>query len=442
MQLILTILSYVLVALNLGAPPKVSNMSSLALMAEHTAVILLCAAIIKRQFRERLLRRRYNLFFLAGYCVSLLFLYSEWGQSLVKDYALDFSTFDPIKYYSMAAESIKTGTEFEGMTMFPVAYVWYFVMGLLGMDPLVPLFVNEVAFVYAVCILAKFVNGGTPQHLGYYSWLLVIPEVAVFNVTSSKDILCLLCATILFVKTAEIVRRKYSLAGIGVIAVAFTVFALARTSLAMASICGVMLMVIFSRRFSKRVVALSCIGLCMAVAVFTITGNMDSTAEDVAEKVGTELTGDVSEAAELNGQSSNSFARRLVPHNSVEFVAFGFVRSVCYVVLDPRFVTAPLRTLLPLDGLTMHVMVDYTTLLMFIACFFILVWLRKDWKAESRAVKDTFMVAMMYWYAVGTFNPLMIHVRYRLVYDLLFFAIAIRAFARYKERHRPYAQRH
>lgn len=440
MQIILIFLSYLLVLLNFDAPTKVSNMSNALLLAEHTGVLLLCSTIIKYYFPSKQIRSRYNLFCLVGYCVSLLYLYVEWGSSLVSHYTLGWEAFDPIKYYSMAADSIKTGNVYDGMTIFPVAYVWYYIMRFVGLNPLVPLFFNQVVLTYAICILVKFINGNSPSHIKYYSWLFVIPEVLSYTVTSSKDILCLLCATILFVKTAEMVRKRPSLLSIGIIALTFTVFVLARTSLAMASICGVMLTIIFSGRFSRRVIILSCVGFCMAAAASTLTGNMDTSAGDIADKVGTELSGDVSQAAELNEQANNSFAKRIIPHNSVEFIVYGFIRSVCYVVIDPRYIKSPIQTLMPFDGLNLQVCVDYTTLLMFISCIFIFFWIRRYWRTEDPNIKDTFIVAAIYWYAVGAFNPLMIHVRYRLVYDVLFFAVAIRAYIRYKERRKPRKQ--
>lgn len=424
----LILLSYFLVALNFDAPERVSNLSNIVLVIYHTVVLFAAKLIIKKQLGKVGLARRYYLFFLVSYCISILYLYTEWSDNLYKTFSTGWDAFDPIKYYSMAVESIKSGYLLDGMVYFPCSYVFYGIMKVLGINPLVPLFVNEIVFVYAVCLIAKHINENTPHHLKYYSWLMLIPEVVCFNVTSSKDILCCLCATIICVKAAELLKSKITIGNLIVIGVTFAVFVLARTSLAMASICGVILTVVFSNKMSKKTILLIALAGAMVAGAFTISNTTEVSADAVTERVETQVSGDVSDAAELAGQSSNSFARKIIPHNSVEYIVFGFIRSICYVVIDPRFVKTPINTLVPFQGLTMLILVDYTTLLMCISCYFIFFWIIRRHKKEDACVKDVFVIGALYWYAVGTFNPLMIHVRYRLVYDILFFAIAIRAY--------------
>lgn len=424
----LILLSYFLVALNFDAPERVSNLSNIVIVLEHTAVLLVAKLIIKKQLGKVGLARRYYLFFLVSYCISILYLYTEWSDNLYKTFSTGWDAFDPIKYYSMAVVSIKSGYLFDGMMYFPCAYVFYGIMKVLGINPLVPLFVNEIVFVYAVCLIAKHINVNTPHHLKYYSWLMLIPEVICFNVTSSKDILCCLCATIICVKAAELLKSKITIGNLFVIGVTFAVFALARLSLAMASICGVILTVVFSNKMSKKTILLIALAGAMVAGAFTISNTTEVSADAVTERVEKQSSGDMSSSSDLVGQSSNSFARKIIPHNAVESIVFGFIRSICYVVIDPRFVKAPINTLVPFQGLTMLILVDYTTLLMCISSYFIFFWITKRYKKEDACVKEIFIVGALYWYAVGTFNPLMIHVRYRLVYDILFFAIAIRAY--------------
>ena len=424
----LILLSYALIAINFGAPLRVSNIPDVLVVLEHTLVLYLCHGIVKRHFHDTKNRRRYYIFFLVSYCISILYLYTEWGDKLFNTFSTGWDAFDPIKYYSMAAVSIKNGYLFEDMKMFPVSFVYYVIMKIFGMNPLVPLFFNEVVFVYAICILTKYMNTNTPQHLKYYSWLLLIPEVICYNVTSSKDILCCLCATIVFVKSATLLKKGISRHDIFILAFFFIILVLARTSLAMASVCGVLLMAIFSRRLSKKQILLIGVALSMAVGVFVLSSGRDSSADNIANNVEAQVSGDVSGAAQLNGQSANSFAQKIIPHNTVEYIVFGFIRSICYVVIDPRFIKAPLTTMLPMDGLTMLICVDYTTLVMCIASVYIFFWLLRKYKKEDDYVKDVFLIVALYWYAVGTFNPMMIHVRYRIVYDIFFFAIAIRAY--------------
>lgn len=117
----------------------------------------------------------------------------------------------------------------------------------------------------------------------------------------------------------------------------------------MASICGVMLTLLFTKKLSKKTFFLIAVVLAMGLGASFLTSGSEYVSTDiVAEKVGTEMSGDVSNAAQLNDQSSSGFANYLIPHNTIEYVVFGFVRSICYIVIDPRFINNPIDVLLPL----------------------------------------------------------------------------------------------
>lgn len=427
MTIVLIVASYLFLMLNFNAPERVSMMPDILLVVEHTGVLILTNWIVKKHFNSISIQRSFYNLFLMGYCMTLLYMFSEWGDSLYKTYSTEWDAFDPIKYFAMATESIRLGGLIEGVEYFPVAQIYYWMMKILGVNPLVPLFFNEVVCCYAVCILAKFINKDTPNDLRHYSWLFLIPELICFNATSSKDVLCMLCATILFVKSCELLKN-FSKKDLLIGSFFFVIFILARTSLAMGSICGVALIVLFSKKRSMQTILLSIVVAAMVLVVFSMSSQFGVGADEISNKVNEELLGDVSNAAELSDQSSNSFARLLIPHNSVEFIVFGFIRSACYIVIDPRFIHSPFSTILPVDGYTMLWLTNLTTLVMFIACFYIAKWFFKALKSEDARVKNMFIIAVLYWYFVGAFNPLMIHIRYRVVYDILFFAVAIRAY--------------
>lgn len=430
----LVLLSYLLLILNFGAPSRISNLPDYILVLEHTATLYVAYTIIKKHFKEKSLRNRYFVFFLISYCISLIYLYVEWRDQLYKTFSIGWDAFDPVKYYSMAAVSIQE-TPLD-LSIFPVAYIYYWLMKVFGLNPLVPFFFNEICFVYAVCLISLHINESSPKHMKYYAWLMLIPEILAYNVTSSKDILCCLCATLVFVKSSDLLKKKISGENVCVLGVFFIILVFARTSLAMASICGVMLTLLSSNHLSKKTFFLVLIVIAMGIGASILTsGNEYGGTGVVAEKVGSEISGDVSNAAQLNDQSSNSFAKLLIPHNTLEYILFGFIRSVCYIVIDPRFIKSFFDVVLPLNGLTMPLLVDYTTFAMFISCFYLLGWIVRRYKKEDNCVKDIFIVCALYWYSVGTFNPMMIHVRYRIVYDILFFSLAIRAFVTRKEKH-------
>ena len=425
----LIIISYVLVILNFGAPVLVSNTPDMVLLLEHTGVLASCFMIIDRVLKGCESKHRYNICFLVSYCISLLIMKVTWGPQLVCEFTTGWGAFDPIKYYSMAASAINQGVLDENFFWFPVAFIYYGIMRIFGLNPLVPLFFNEIVFVYAVVILARYVNGKNTKYVKYYSLLLLIPELMYYNVTSSKDIICLFSATVIFVKASEFIRDGLSLKRLLILLGFFLIFVLARASLSFASVFGIILINVLSKKLSKRSIALMAASGVFIVAAFTFSsrlgGNAD--AEGTTSYVSKVSSGNMSVAAEMEGVNPNGFSQKLIPHNSVQFVVYGFIRSICYVIIDGRFVTQPFNIL---GFNSVYSMVDWTSLIMFIYCFYILKWLRrtKIGKRETYEVRATLIMLVLYWYIVGAFNPLMIHVRYRLVYDLLFFAIAIRAY--------------
>ena len=154
----LIIISYVVVMLNFGAPVLVSNTPDMVLLLEHTGVLASCFMIIDRVLKGCDSKHRYNICFLVSYCISLLIMKVTWGPQLVSEFTTGCGAFYPIKYYSMAATAINQGVLVENFFWFPVAFIYYGIMRIFGLNPLVPLFFNEIVFVYAVVILARYVN--------------------------------------------------------------------------------------------------------------------------------------------------------------------------------------------------------------------------------------------------------------------------------------------
>lgn len=425
---ILVLFSYLLVILNLGAPLKISNASVIQLIVEHSAVLIVSFLIVRTILKSKGIVLRFYTFFLLSYCFSLLFLYFEWTPSLVKNYATDWSTFDPIKYYCIALESIKYSFMDQDVRNFPIIYIYYVIMCVFGADPLVPLFVNELVFVYAVCIIARFMGANDFSHIQHYCWLFLIPEIVAYNTTASKDIVCMICASVLCVKAAEIFKVGISVRRILIILITIGVFAIARTSLALCSMVAIGVQMFLSpKRNLKLVVPCLVFFFILCMALVLIQGDLGNS-EQISDKVSAELAGDMSKSYVLEDQSASSFARYLVPHSTFQFVVYGFIRSLCYIVIDPRFILHPFDTLVPLSGITLLTLVDYTTFFMFCFLIFIVIWLKKKCKYRDTNVKNVLYVTLIYWFSVGAFNPLMIHVRYRVVYDLLFFTLAIYAY--------------
>lgn len=435
MKFVLIFVTYLALLTCFDAPIRVSNTSNGMLLLENTAVLIIVYRMMTTMLSgKRLINKYYNTF-VFGYVLNLLMIGLYWGGELNIHFTTGWDAFDPIKYYSMAATALNDNYFVNNFIFFPVAYVYYAIMLVLGLNPLTPMFFNVVIFVYAILLIAKHINKETPQWMKYYSWLLLIPEAMYFNIMSAKDTLCMLCATIIFVKSNQILKN-FSWIGLAFIAFFFIVMSMARMSLSFASIIGIILL-----NMNLRQINLKKLGIFFASAAmfglalyFTDELSSEDTLSYTTERAGDFVSGDVSNAATLAGQSSSSFARRLIPHNSVEFIVFGIIRSVCYVVIDPRFFKDPIELFTFTGDYPLSPLVNFTTLLMFISCFYIWRWWMIYRKKENENVMQTFYITIMYILLVGMFNPMMIHIRYRVVYDILFFAIALRAFLMVKKR--------
>lgn len=435
MSIILIILSTFLLIINLGAPSMVSTASSFVLVIEHLLLILCSWLLIKHCLKDEYSKYRTKYFncFLLGYSISLLFLYLYWTPELVSTWATDFSAFDPVKYYAIAQTTVESSPD-PALAYFPVSWIYVAIFKVLGIDPLVPLFVNVFAALYTTIILAKFVNEDKAKHFGYFAYLLLVPEIVCFNMMSAKDTICMICVTIIFVNSQEFLKRKFTINKVIITAIAFIALALARTSMSLAALFGIL---IFSFNFKKlnfKKILLLVFGILIFVIAFNFTQDLGSAtnADDISERATEQISGDMENSAELNGQSSNSFARKLVPHNTVEAIVFGFIRSLCYVVIDPRFIKSPISIFIFNQDNKWSPLIDFTTLLMTICDFFIFFMVRK-WKYRTENYRRLFIITAFYMLVVGIFNPLMIHIRYRVIYDLLFFALGLKSWLLYRD---------
>lgn len=430
MHILLIILTYILLFFNFGAPKSVSNVSDFVLVLEHT--IVLCAAyrLISRMLKCKSLTMIFYTKFLFGYSICLLMIATWWGDELVTKATLNMEAFDPIKYYTMASYTVK-GMDVPTIIFFPIAYIYAGVMYVIGINPLTPFFFNQLLLLYAILLIAKFINRETPEWIKYYSLLLVVPEIMYFDIMSSKDIVCMICSVVILIKACEMVEGKRDARNIIIFIISFFLMFTARASFALIAIVSVVLSNIDIRKLNikKLFLIFALAGVTIIVMYYGGESGAGNIATSSASKFSAYVSGDVSDAAELEGQSSSSFARLIVPHNTFEFIVFGVIRSICYIVIDPRFITSPIAlfTFFHDKNYPFSPFVAFTTLLMFISCFLFISY-RKYLKFESTEVKHVLIALIVYFLVVGMSTPTMIHIRYRVVYDMLFFAIAIRAY--------------
>lgn len=429
----LILISTVLMLFLTDMPPKIASMSDVFLLPYHFLIIFLSKKLIGHELRKYPLsiRNRFFIYFLAGYTISLALALFFWIPTLIEDYdPRTWGAFDPIKYYAMAHEMIKSGIGAGDTENFPVVYIFYYELLIWGANPLIPFFINTILYLYAVLILAKFLNPNNSVEIRNYVWLMLIPEVLYFNITSSKDIICLICSSILFVHFQRVYEKKLKISGILIMTITFGILFVARTSMALMSIVCILIFYIDIRKLNKTKLFFLIVGIFATVAFMHVNQfigqpereNLGGLTDTVAQEVGGDMAG------AIKMEDPGALASALIPTNTFEFFVFGIIRSI---------VTAMITVSDVVDfKLFTHInmTVQITSYLMTISWPLIFYMALRGRTFHNKEFERLFIVMIIYVLAVGMSTPLFIHRRYRLVYDLFFFAIIIKSIILIKNR--------
>lgn len=428
MILITLLLSTVLVFLNAIQNVSHVSVSPIVMLIEHLCVLLFSYLIINNRLRRyaRSIVFLYYKYFLIAYTVSLFALLYNWGPELFNLGSESFG-FDPQRYYLSAVNLLESGYIQYNLNYYGVVYFWYAIMAIFGASPLVPLYVNSLLTLYAVLLLSSTLGDDSSSKMKYMAYMLLIPEVVLYNAYSSREILCLAFATIgLYYLYAYHRTRNYRNMLFGLISISLLTFI--RPTISLPLLLGFMLFYVLNRgKFIYNIIIAIVIS-----AVFFIGQDLS--------KIGTDGDGfSVSESmearvdefgsnADMSRYSSNSMTARLIPSNRVEFVVFGAIRAIFYVVPSP----ASFMQLLNIEGGQPPFYTELTTFLMFFSLPF-LYRVLKRYKKEKSIIKLLLIVLLLYVYVVSAFNPTILHVRYRIVYDLFFFGIILNEIYKIRE---------
>lgn len=422
----LILLSTVLMLFLTGMPSKIASMSDVFLLLYHFLIIFLSKGLIEHELKKYpvSIRNRFFIFFLIGYTISLAIALFFWIPTLIVEYdPRTWGAFDPIKYYAMAHEMTKSGIAAGDTENFPVVYIFYFELLLMGANPLIPFFINILTYLFAVLILSKYLNPQSSKEIKYYSWLLLIPEVLFYNLTSSKDIICLICSTILFVFFQRIYNKEIKLSSIFVVMITFGVLFLSRTSMALMAIVCILFFYIDIRKLSKGKLLFLAFGIGATLIFMQVNQFLGQPDREglggLTDTVAQEMSGDMSGAIKM--EDPGALATALIPTNAVEFFVFGIIRSIVTAmitvsdVVDFKFFT------------DVNMMVQITSYLMTFSWPLLFYMFVKRKKIKNKEFNRLYIVLIIYILAVGMSTPMFIHRRYRLVYDLFFFAIIIKS---------------
>ncbi len=418
---VLIFLTYIALVLNLGAPSLVSSASMFTLCIEHTLVLLVSRLLIYnvlgKSYDAKILMRYYA-FFLLGFIVCLLELHFVWTPRLNPN--LPDWGYDPQRYYYYATEIVSGNNVTYGLNYQGVVYFYVACMYIFGIDPLIVLFLNTLLSLYAALLIIKLICDNK-KNITKYAWILLIPEVLRFNNEASREILCMSGATIFLIKYIEL-KIKHSLVNIIILVASFLLVAIVRPPMALPLILGIGIHTMMHASFKKMMIS----GVVLAVL-----GGLVLYALNISSNLGSDFNEDTLQDSVSSGFGGKTEARAdaassgmtvwLIPHNPIEYVVFGVIRSFAYIIPPPLMLTDVFNQF---SLLQTPVYPNLTVLAMFY--FIPSIWrgVRRIRRLPSH-VQLIGIVLVMYFFTIGISLPNLIHQRYRLVYDLFYFSFAI-----------------
>lgn len=412
--------------LNLEVPTAYTNMAAGGLFVEFMATIILAYIMIVKMLPEKKAQARFLNSFLSSFMISLLILHFYWTPELPT------TGFDPARYYNYAASLVKGQLLAEGLNYFGVVYFYYFLFSLLGLDPLIPLYLNVLLVLYACLMLANLLyRTGVPYKMS--ALLLLIPEIMYYNVMSSREILCMVFGVYVIINLFKIYTKEISYLRLIPTLIILALMIFIRPPYGICTILVIGIYMMFATHRKRKtivyivvllVVAVVCIGAAGAIGD---NGNIGSVLSSTIEN---RVTGE----NEMNDDftyGKSSIAAKLIPHNPIEFVVFGVIRTMAYVIVPPSVILNPINSLNVITDVRGYT--EWTTLLMMIYIIRVYKTVKNNFK-HSEVIRLIAISFFVFFLLVGMFNINLIQQRYRVVYDMFYFSLALIYMSRYKQK--------
>lgn len=419
MMLLLLVAVIIAFILNLNAPAVFSNMTAVSLAIEFVATIGVAYFMINKMIPNKMAISRFFNCFLLGFTISLLILHFYWTPV-----ELVSAGFDPARYYNYAATMIKGNVVIEGLNYWGVVFFYYALFKVFGLDPMVPLFLNVLLVLYVILLLSRFLNkAGVPYKTS--AWLLLIPEIIYYNDMSSREILCMVFGVYVIVNFYRVYNREVSIVRLIPTITILLLMIIIRPPYGIGAVIAIGLYFLFVTKKRMKAIFYSAImSVVVAVGLYA-AGNIGDFNNDVGSSLSSTMEGRIS-GDNTKGDdfvySQNSMAAKLIPHNPIQFVVYGLIRTMAYVIVTPADIIDPIGSFnifTDVNGYT-----EWTTLLMMLLIPRVYKTIKNHFKKEKE-VKILAIAFFVFFLMVGVFNTTLIQQRYRLVYDLFYFSLAL-----------------
>lgn len=432
-NILLIILSVLLFFFNLDVQKEgLSTTSNSVLALEYVTTLVSAYFIIKTQLKEYSgkTKNRAFTYFLITFCFGLYWLAYNWTPYL--HVGSGHWGFDAQRYYYYAIRTTMNENFVYNLNYRGIVDIYKFIMNVLGFDPLIPFFVNSLVFLFAVILLAKHISNRilhTNKFIHYFLMLIMIPELAYYNIMTSRELFCasFVIISIVYVDRFATEKKRWDLWK-GILAFLFLTIIRPPFAFAVALAIGIWLMYNNKGKLSKYRTALMIGFLGIMLVGLFVSRSLGSVTDegDLFDRASNSISGNVTETSIEGAYSESSISRLLIPHNTIEAIIFGFIRSFAYVVPEPRAVYAPWNVIIRIFNFK-ALGSGMPNLTAFIMLFFLRPVYReiRSLKKHSSSEAIYIYAFIVFFFVIGIFMAQFIHVRYRVVYDLLFFSIGI-----------------
>lgn len=410
--------------LNLDAPADLSYADKTLLVMEFVGTVALGKGIINHMIPRNMskLRRRFFNCFLFFLFLSFLYLFFCWTPFLSPNHGAmgDRWGFDPQRYYWYALQFEITGSTDIIQNYMGVVFVYKYIMSVFGIDPLVPLLFNALMVLFALTSMSRtcmdYETTLSKRIQDYFPFLFFIPETIAYGAMTSREVISAALALLCLSYSVRYVLSKRIANVLKIFVVIILLFVIRPPFGIMAIIAFLLVAILHSARVSKLKVPI--IALVVGVGIFTV-GNYLNTemgsftdVESISDSFNDRFSGENERGEDLN-YSSDSFVARLIPHTTTEFIVYGIVRTVTYLVPKGN----PFTTLASGNLYNTFDFLTGLTSVLFMLFIPALWKLLGSYKRQSVLIKSSIVFFIIYLAIIGFGITTFIQDRYRIVFD-------------------------
>ncbi len=290
-------------------------------------------------------------------------------------------------------------------------------MKVFGFDPLVPLYANAMLTLYAGTLIARMAD---KKNINKYVWVIFFPDLLQYNMMTSREIFCMVGATVCAVKYLEL-REKRTNAKIAVFAAFFLLMAFVRPPMAAMLVIAIGVhttLMSSSRHRTRNIAIITIMGLLILLGFYFSDSLGSNFSQDyLTERVQVGMAGEV----KARGDVKEGLTKMLIPHNTFEYFAFGIIRSFAYVLPAPAMVT---NFTTQFDPTQRYLEGNLASLAIFFLLPSVFRGLR-NYKKLPPHIQFFGVTAVVFFFAIGIGLPALINLRYRTVYTQIYVAFAI-----------------